>query len=163
VKKLIALTALIIAFGGTAAALTVPATVVHGTPGSVHQLASGPVPAADVGCDANVTIASANNESLHPNSDLLVQTGGQTLTLPDVEKTTAPDTITGPMTLGSSVVVSVRLGADGVYSGAAATVTWRCLPPPTTTPPVSVGGIVVTRPSVSVAPTAVTASPAFAG
>jgi hypothetical protein len=77
-------------------------TVVRGEPGSVHQLTSVPVAAGDVGRECTVAAEGMNNESVHPNSDLLVRSGNSEVVIPDVER--APNVrteATGTLVLGS--------------------------------------------------------------
>jgi hypothetical protein len=114
-------------------------TVVRGEPGSVHQLTSVPVAAGDVGRECTVAAEGINNESVHPNSDLLVRSGNSEVVIPDVER--APNVRTeasGTLVLGSEVSVAVRLGADGVFSGGGVVMTLDCPEPPAEGPVVTV-------------------------
>jgi hypothetical protein len=108
-------------------------TVVRGDEGSVHLLATEPVAGEDVGRDCDVVVEGANNTSVHPNTDLLVRSGGSEVEVLDVER--APDArteATGTIVLDTEVSVSVRLGPDGVFSGGLI-MTLDCPTPPSTT------------------------------
>ena len=99
--------------------ITVPVdTVVRGAPGSEYLVASVAVAAEDVGRQCSVAAEGINQESVHPNSDLLVRSGGGEVALLDVEREANVRTeATGTLTLGTDVSVFVRLGPDGLFSG----------------------------------------------
>jgi hypothetical protein len=119
-------------------------TVVEGAPGTVHLLATVPVDADDVGRECGVVAQGVNNESVHPNSDLLVRSGGDEVVVPDVERApNARTEATGTLTLASEVSVFVRLGPDGVFSGGLV-VTLDCPLPPPPPPPRPVAACVET-------------------
>ena len=113
----------------------VPATG-RAAPGSVHLVGSDNVDPALVGgtCDVNVNLA--NNQSVHPNSDLLITSGSNTVVALDVERDADAIIDTTPGTLlleDDTITVSVRLGPDGLFSGGF-TISFACQPPtPTTT------------------------------
>jgi hypothetical protein len=96
-------------------------TVMYGKPGAV-KLIDPPgvvnVPAAKVGSKCSVHETSENNRSTHPNTDLIVTSGGASVTLLDVEQE-GGGRVDGDslLTLGETVKVEVRFGADGVFSG----------------------------------------------
>ena len=93
-------------------------TVVRGEPGSIHLLAEVTVPAEKVGAQCSVHETSENNRSVHPNTDLIVTSGGGSVTLFDVEREGGGRTDgDGLLTLGETARIDVRLGADGVFSG----------------------------------------------
>jgi hypothetical protein len=119
----------------------VPATG-RAAPGSVHLVGSDDVDPALVGgtCDVNVNLA--NNQSVHPNSDLLITSGSNTVVALDVERDADAiiDTTPGLLLLeDDTITVSVRLGPDGLFSGGF-TISFACTPPPppTTAPPTTV-------------------------
>ena len=96
-------------------------TVVRGEPGEV-KLIDPPgvvaVPADKVGVQCSVHETSQNNTSVHPNNDLIVTSGGDSVTLFDVESGSGVRVDgDGLLTLGETVQVEVRLGGDGVFSG----------------------------------------------
>lgn len=99
--------------------LTVPIdTVVRGDEGDVIEVASVSVPEELVGDTCAATLVDENNESTHPNNDLIFTSGSWTATVPDVESEADSSTeIDGEITLGETIVVEVRLGSDGVFSG----------------------------------------------
>ena len=94
--------------------------VVRGEPGDVVELVTAPVGADEVGMVCLITAISDNNPSTHPNSDLIIDTNGDSFEIRDVEA--APElkkeesSVEG-VVLGENVTVSVRLGGDGVFSG----------------------------------------------
>jgi hypothetical protein len=105
-------------------------TVVQGAPGSEHLLATVAVAPEDVGRECGVVVEGVNNESAHPNTDLLVRSGGGEVVALDVEREPNVTTeATGTLVLGTDVSVFVRLGPDGVFSGGLV-VTVECVPPP---------------------------------
>jgi hypothetical protein len=160
--------------------VTIPATtVVRGAPGTVHVLATKDVPADLVGQQCSVTGVGANNESVHPETDLIVASGGSQVVVPDVEATPGGSTTaSGTVTLGTTVTLSVQLGPDGAFSGGGS-VNFVCTPSVTPGPLVQpgpqVGGVTATAPaapqaapaapsaSPSAAPRAVRAAPSFTG
>lgn len=100
-------------------ALTIPrGTVVRGSSGDVIELGRLPVDNTRAGPLCTWTATVMNQQSAHPGNDILVESNGVTLVLADVEA--APDKVTvnsGSVFLSDVVVVSLRLGADGVFSG----------------------------------------------
>jgi hypothetical protein len=93
-------------------------TVVRGAEGDVVQVSSVPVPEELVGDTCSARLVDANNSSTHPNNDLIFTSGSWTATVEDVESEADSSTeIEGSITLGETIVVEVRLGADGVFSG----------------------------------------------
>ena len=112
-------------------------TVAYGAPGSTHELASVAVDPALRGASCSVASTGKNNDSVHPDSRLVVTSGSSSVSLEDVEsapgKTSEGD---GELVLGDTVVISVVLGPDGIFSGGVS-VSISCTPPPptTTTPP----------------------------
>ncbi len=112
-------------------------TSVYGAPGSTHELASVAVDPALRDASCAVVSTGKNNDSVHPDSRLVVSSGASSVSLEDVES--APGKISegdGELVLGDTVVVSVVLGPDGIFSGGVS-VSISCSPPPptTTTPP----------------------------
>jgi len=118
--------------------LTIPAsTVIRGEAGDVVELGRIPVDTARAGplCTWQATVT--NQTSTHPNSDILLESNGTTLVLADVES--APNKVTsnsGSVWLADEVVVSVRLGSEGLFSGRMeVTIDYSNCPPTTTTEP----------------------------
>lgn len=113
----------IIATGSASSAqgdgLTIPAsTVIRGNAGDVIELGRIPVDTARAGplCTWQATVM--NQTSVHPNTDILLESNGTTLVLADVEA--VPNKVTsnsGSVFLADEVVVSVRLGPLGLFSG----------------------------------------------
>lgn len=137
-------------------------TVVEGAPGSEHQVATAAVAPEDQGRECTVAAEGVNNESQHPDTDLLVRSGGGEVVVPDVEREPGAHTeASGTLVLGSEVTVFVRLGSDGIFSGGMV-VTVECAPLPT---PTSTTTTVTTPPAPEVAPPAVPvpAVPDFTG
>lgn len=104
----------------------IPRGTREGDPGTLHTLATQQVDPQFRGLQCSVTGIATNQHSVHPNSDLFVQSGGTEVVLPDVEA--APNVTVrgdGTLTLGDEIVVVVRFGEDGIFSGAM-TVTVDC-------------------------------------
>ena len=142
---------LLLVFAAPAGAQTLPDITVdervpatgHAAPGSVHLVATENVDPALVGATCDVNVNLANNQSTHPNSDLIITSGSSTVVALDVERDADAiiDTTPGTITLeADTVTVSVRLGPDGLFSGGF-TISFACTPPPpppTTAPPTTV-------------------------
>ena len=117
-------------------------TVVRGAEGDVIEVASVAVDPDLVGATCAAELTDSNNESTHPNNDLIIDTGAETFEALDVEtEANSTEIVDGDAVLGETVVVSIRLGPDGVSSGGL-TLTFDCeeqLPAttvaPTTEPP----------------------------
>jgi len=160
--------AAVLAFGlalgcvSVAGAFTVPpSAITDGTQGEVRLLSTQNVDPADVGKDCQVTVVSTNNESLHPNSDLIVQSGTSSMVAPDVEHDTTSHTFVGQLTLGTTITVSVRFGPDGIYSGGS-TVDTTC-PATQPVPETQPAAEAASSPPPATAPAPVRAAPAFTG
>jgi hypothetical protein len=92
--------------------------VARGEEGSVLQLVSQPVDADLVGATCEVDGRTENNESVHPDNDLIIETGGTTAEVPDAEaEANSISEGVGTITLGETVTVSIRFGPDEVTSG----------------------------------------------
>lgn len=110
----------------------------HAQEGFTQIVSVTDVPASLNGGTCTVQVIGANNDSVHPNSNIIV-TSENSVTIPDVERSPGAQTIPadGPLTLASAVTVSVELGPDGIFSGGTLVVAFDCTeppPPPTTTP-----------------------------
>lgn len=118
-----------------AAVIEIPIdTVVYADEGSVTPLATADTPQDLVGTACGVVAEAKNQSSVHPGNDLIVSSGDDSVVLRDVER--APGAVTeggGPVTLGTSVTVSLRMGKDEVFSGGVAVKLVECAPPTTTT------------------------------
>lgn len=100
------------------------------------------VPANLQGNSADVTASVVNlNGSVHPNSDIILQSGSSTLTLPDTESAATKTTNgSGTFNLGSTFVLSAHLGADGVMSAKGdVDINVNCPTPSTPSTPVVLG------------------------
>ena len=150
---------LLLLFAAPAGAQTLPDIIVdervpatgRAAPGSVHLVGSDNVDAALVGATCDVNVDLANNQSTHPNSDLIITSGSSTVVALDVERDADAiiDTTPGTITLeADTVTVSVRLGPDGLFSGGF-TISFACTPPPppTTAPPTTVTPTTITPPA----------------
>ncbi len=109
--------------------------VVRGAPGDVITVASTTVDPELVGATCQAELTDRNNESTHPNNDLIITSGESTRTLEDVEtEANSVTVVPGTITLGESVVVQIRLGSDGVSSSGLDLV-FDCTQAPATTVP----------------------------
>jgi len=107
--------------------------VVRGQSGEVHLLVEVPVTADVVGLSCPVHAVSDNQQSVHPDSDLIIRSGPSEVVLEDVESEAFVQiTAEGSLTLAETVSVWVRLGPDRVFSGGL-TVTIACSAATTTT------------------------------
>jgi hypothetical protein len=81
-------------------------------------LATEPVPAALQGATCQVSATAQNQSSVHPNSNLIVTSGSDSITLLDVEREPGAVTTTDEsLTLGSDITVTLEIGPDGIFSG----------------------------------------------
>lgn len=125
ISTLLLVVMLIIVPAGLAAAvtadefdITIPIdTVVFAPEGSTTVLATESVPAEFAGQICSVAARSENQDSVHPNNDLLVESGGSMVIVENVESGNASVvTAAGDIELGSEVVVSLLMGPDAVFS-----------------------------------------------
>jgi hypothetical protein len=89
-------------------------TVAH----SSGVLTTEAVPSELMGATCQVTATAENQSSVHPDSNLIITSGSDSITLLDVERapgavTTASETLT----LSSEITVSLEIGPDGIFSG----------------------------------------------
>jgi hypothetical protein len=105
-------------------------TVAH----SSGVLATDPVPAALQGATCQVTATAENQSSVHPDSNLIISSGSDSITLLDVEREPgAVTTTTQTLTLGSEITISLEIGPDGIFSGGI-TLTATCESAPSPSP-----------------------------
>ncbi len=109
-------------------------TVVRSAEGLLTQLKSVDVEPELVGSTCPVRAEAGNNRSVHPGSDLIISTGSDSTTLVDVEGVGNGVTVaTSDLTLGDTLTVTLRMGADRVFSGGI-TVTVACSEAPAPKP-----------------------------
>jgi hypothetical protein len=147
---------------GFEVSIPITTVIVNAPAGSVIVLETVEVPAEFVGQSCSVLAVSANPDSVHPNNDLVVSSGGSSVTLPDVEGVSGGNVVaSGTLQLGPDIVVSLVMGPDGVFS-AGMDVVVDCTPEETTTtttiPPEVLPTVVTTVPT-EVLPTVVTTVP----
>lgn len=105
-----------------------------GAPGDVITLGSQSVAGRYVGLTCQGTYSASNNASVHPDTQLIISSGGSSVTINGVEDAPgATRTATQPLTLGDTITIAVRLGPDGVASMAGQAVTMDCPAAATTT------------------------------
>lgn len=108
-------------------------TVVRAEGGSITQLATVEVREGFVGHSCEVTAHAENQESVHDDNDLLVQSGTSSVTLADVES--EPNRVTEAqqdLLLADVITVSLVMGPDKVFS-AGIDVVVECFSEETTT------------------------------
>ncbi len=139
-------------------------TIVRSKPGVVTELVMIDVPEEHQGASCDLDVIGQNQGSVHPDNDLLVQTGDSEVTVEGVEDTefqTTPKSV--EVVLGATITVSLVMGPDELFSGGL-TLSFNCPPPPTTTtsttsttqPPVATTeATVVLTSEVTAAPTTV--------
>ena len=116
-----------------------PHQVIRDDTGTTHALVAFDVPSSLVGASCTFEAVADNNISVHPGNDLIMSSGGDSVTLPNVER--APGAVTpsnGSITLGDTINVTLFLGTDngngrGVYSGGF-TVNVSCTTQPSPSP-----------------------------
>jgi uncharacterized repeat protein (TIGR01451 family) len=129
---------LVLAMVTSAAAATIEIpldTIVVAPEGSLTLLATVDTPAELVGATCISFAQAVNPGSVHPDNDLIVRTGDSEVVLEDVEGSTGKvTTAEGPVTLGPTITVTLRMGPDGIFS-AGMTVEYDldCQTPTTTT------------------------------
>jgi len=87
-------------------------TILRGEPGDTFLMATVTA-SPGLACDA--FLDGRNNESVHPGTDILIQSGANFAMIGDVE-TAAFNTDSTTFTTGGLIEVFIRLGADGVSS-----------------------------------------------
>ncbi|MEY4229381.1 MAG: hypothetical protein RLZZ362_230 [Actinomycetota bacterium] len=131
-----------------------------GAPGDVITLGTQSVAGRYVGLTCQGTYSASNNASAHPDTQLIISSGGSSVTINGVEDAPgATSTATQPLTLGDTITIAGRLGPDGVASMAGQAVTMDCpaaatttsSPPSTSTTVVGAAGPVPDAPQTSAA------------
>ncbi|MCL1602211.1 MAG: hypothetical protein M3112_11895 [Actinomycetia bacterium] len=121
-------------------------TVIYEPPGSQTVLADVETPPELIGATCLGFAAAENQSSVHPNNNIIIETGDSVAILEDVEG--APNKVTdatGAITLGPRVKLTLDMGDDGVFSGGLVVVIdVNCTPPTTLPPPAPEIGIVKT-------------------
>lgn len=134
-------------------------TVVRSAEGVLTQLKSVDVEPELVGSTCPVRAEAGNNRSVHPGSDLIISTGSDSTTLFDVEGVGNGVTVaTSDLTLGDTLTVTLRMGADRVFSGGI-TVTVACSEAPTPKPETTTSTKPATTTSTKAATTTTTEAP----
>ncbi len=110
--------------------------IVSGGEGEIRLLGEVTVAPELVGATCTGRAETANQDSVHPNNDMIITTGTTQAEIPDFESAPFKVTpLTGTVVLGPTVRFEVRLGPTFVSSGGVV-VTLDCTPvgPPTTRP-----------------------------
>lgn len=112
-------------------------SVLRAPEGSVTLVASAPVPGEFQGVACVAEVEVDNQQSEHDGNDLIVASGGTSGVLENFEtEAFGVRTVDIPLTLGSTVDVSLRMGPDEISSGGVfITVDCTQAIPPTTVPP----------------------------
>jgi len=135
-------------------------TVIYAPAGSFTVLADVETPPELIGFTCIGIAAAENQHSVHPNNDIIIETGDSVATLADVEG--SPNKVTealGAVTLGPRVKLTLRMGEDAVFSGGLVVIIDVNCSPPTTVPPTTVPPTTV--PPTTVPPTTAPPSPAI--
>ncbi|MCL1594354.1 MAG: hypothetical protein M3132_08395 [Actinomycetia bacterium] len=121
-------------------------TVIVEPPGSFTVLADVETPPELIGATCLGFAAAENGESVHPNNDIIIETGDSEAVLEDVEGSSNKVTdASGAITLGPRVELTLHMGEDGIFSGGLVVVIdVNCTPPTTLPPPLPEIGIVKT-------------------
>lgn len=108
-------------------------TVVMAPEGSETVLSTTPTPEELIGETCEVSARSENQSSVHPDNDLVVESGGSQIVLDDVEaEPGGVVTATGTLVLGEEIVITLIMGHDEVFS-AGIEVRFNCPPAAVTT------------------------------
>ncbi len=86
-------------------------------PGESRTLETASVDPSYVGLTCSVKVIAENQGSVHPGNDLIVSSGGSSVTAFDVEA--SPGKVTpasGDLVLGDTISVTLHMGRDGVFS-----------------------------------------------
>ncbi len=125
---------------GTSAALGVEFvipidTFIQADEGSLIELERVETPEELIGATCVGIAVAANGPSVHPGNDLIIASGGTTVVLEDVERESGAITpAAGDIVLGETVVVTLRMGSNGQFSGGLVIeIGANCTPPTTTT------------------------------
>ncbi len=138
--------------------------VVYGAKGESILVATAAVPADYVGETCLVLASTQNQESVHPNNDLIIVNGDETIVIPNVEGEADIATNAGSFeTIAPNIEVYIRLGADGVSSGGFELNVDCTVQPPTvppTTPPTTPPTVEPQGPTTAPPPQGPTVNPA---
>ena len=112
-------------------------SVLEAPEGSVTLVASASVPGEFQGAACIAEVEVDNQESVHDGNDLIVSSGGTSGVVENFESEAfGIRTVEIPLTLGSTVEVSLRMGEDEISSGGVfITIDCTQTVPPTTAPP----------------------------
>jgi hypothetical protein len=109
-------------------------TVITAGEGSITTLGTTDTPPDLIGMSCIGVVEATNQLSAHPGNDLIVSSGDDSIVLEDVERESGAVTAAdAPLTLGSSVTVSLHMGSDEIFSGGLVFTIGECTPPTTTT------------------------------
>ena len=134
--------------------LVIEFTVQTGEPFSTVTVATEEVEPWLQGASCAIEVDVANNESVHEDTELIITSGDDVVTVPDVESEPGIVIIQeGELVLGETVVVAVRLGPDGISSGGYS-VDFLCPeePPTSTTTPTTTMSTTTTTTTTTVGP-----------
>ncbi len=145
-------------------------TVVYAEPGTLIELGRVPVDTDLAGPLCTWEASVTNQNSAHPGNDIIVRSGDSELVLSEVEATEGKVTTnSGSAYLVDEVVVTLRMGPDGVFSGGLdltirydQCTTTTTAPAPTTVPETTVPETTVPETTVS-EPTTAPETPTTAG
>jgi hypothetical protein len=111
-------------------------TVITAGEGSITTLGTTDTPPDLIGMSCIGVVEATNQLSAHPGNDLIVSSGDDSIVLEDVERESGAVTAAdAPLTLGSSVTVSLHMGSDEIFSGGVVFIIGECTTPTTTTEP----------------------------
>lgn len=124
------------AFGQAGGGLAIPIdTWIEAPTGTLVPLADVETPRDLVGAICTELAVAENGTSVHPNNDIIIETGGTSTVLRDVEGSSGKTTSTaGEITLGDRVVLTLLMGDHGQFSGGLVVrIGENCTPTTTTT------------------------------
>ena len=121
------------ASAASAADIDIPIdTVVRAPEGSLTLLETVDTPADLIGWTCTGFARAQNQDSVHPDNDLIVNTGDTNVVLTDVEGSAAKvTTAEGTVTVGPTISVTLHMGPDEVFSaGIVVELELNCTEPP---------------------------------
>ena len=86
----------------------------------------------EIGWTCGLTLERRNNESTHPGTNLIIESGANTVTFADIESESF-EQATKAIVIDGDILVYTQIGADGVSSMGFGLEIFECNPPTTTT------------------------------
>jgi len=112
------------AFGQTGGLVIPIDTWIEAPRGTLVPLGTYETPPELIGASCQGAVVAENGSSVHPNNDIIVETGGTQVVLEGVEDAPGKTTVaTGDIVLGPTVVLTLLMGDHGQFSGGVVVIT----------------------------------------